>query len=244
MFGALLRQAIRVAIFAGGAAAATAGARYVGSRRINAAERLGRALVDVDRLLEAGQCAATEPEAALAACAVYVINVAHEAASGISGPPTLDAIGFERKVTSSDGRAAALVTTTAHEPEARWQFELTVPGVVQVTGSRRLAASKFTGPRVRMSTPDTVSIRFDSGYSAKVESDLEFASNLLQVVGPRTQLSGTAHLSDNRGNVGRLEIAGDGTISGTITRGPNIVGRFEGSLAEGLTFRQYPHLEP
>lgn len=244
MFGALLRQAIRMAIFAGGAAAATAGARYVGSKRINAAERLGHALVDVERLREAAQCAPTEPEAALAACTVYLINVAHEAANGISGPPALDPVGFERRVTSQDGQATALVTTTAHEPEARWQFEMTVPGVGQVTGSRRLAASRFSGPRVRMSTPDTVSIRFETGYSAKVESDLEFSSNLLQVMGPRTQLAGTAHLSDNRGNVGRLEIAADGTISGTITRGSSVVGRFEGSIAEGLTFRQYPHLEP
>lgn len=243
MLGALVRQAVKMAVVAGGAAAATAGARYMGSKRINAAERLGQALVDVERLTDAAQFANAETEAALAACAVYLINVAHESAAGISGPPALDPVGYERTVTASDGRATATITTTAHEPEARWQFEVNVPGVVSVNGSRRLAASRFSGPRVRMSTPDTVGIRFESGYAARIESDLEFASNLLQVVGPRTQLYGSAHLSDNRGNVGRIEIGQDGVISGTITRGPNIVGRFEGSLAGGLTFSQYPAVE-
>jgi hypothetical protein len=94
-----------------------------------------------------------------------------------------------------------------------------------------------------MKTPDTVTIRYDNGYSARIESDLEFASNLLQVIGPRTQVSGVAHLSDNRGNVGRLQIEQDGAIGGTITRGSNVVGRFEGSLNEGLTFKQYPAVE-
>lgn len=239
MFGIILRQAVRMAVLAGGAAAATAGARYVGSRRINAADRLGHALVEADRLIEASEYCANEPEAALAACAVYLVNVAHEAAAGISGPPTLDPVGFERRITSADGRATATVTTTSHEPEARWQFEMTIPSVVRVSGSRRLAAARFAGPRIRMSTPDTVGVLYDNGYAARIESDMEFASNLLQLVGPRTQLYGIAHLSDNRGNVGRLEIGQDGVISGTITRGSHVVGRFEGSLTEGLTFRQY-----
>lgn len=243
MLGAIVRQAIKMAVVAGGAAAATAGARYAGSKRINAAERLGHALVDTQRLTEAAGYCEQETEAALAACSVYLINVAHQAAAGISGPPSLDAVGHERTVQSEDGKASAVVTTTSHEPEARWQFEVTVAGIVRVSGSRRLAASRFTGPRVKMSTPDTVTIRFDNGYSARIESDLEFASNLLQVVGPRTQVYGVAHLSDNRGNVGRLQVAQDGLVSGTITRGSNVVGRFDGSLSEGLTFKQYPAVE-
>jgi len=239
MLGLLLRQAARMAIMAGGAAAATAGARYLASRRINAAERLGHALLDIERLEEAARYSEADTETALAACVVYLINVAHESAAGISGPPAMDPIGYERRATSSDNRATAMVTTTAHEPEARWQFEVSVPGVVRVSGSRRLAASRFSGPRIRMSTPDTVSVRFDNGYTAHIESDMEFSSNLLQLVGSRTQVMGKAHLSDNRGNVGTLEIAADGRIGGTITRGGRIVGRFEGSLTEGLTFRPY-----
>ena len=243
MIGLLIRQAVRMAVVAGGAAAATAGMRYVNSKRINAADRLGQALLDTERLREASSYSETESEAALAACSAYLVNVAHQAAAGISGPPALDPVGFERIVRCEESAATAVVTTTAHEPESRWQFEVTIPEVARVTGSRRLTSSRFSGPRVRMNTPDTVSIRFDNGYSARIESDLEFASNLIQVVGPRTQVSGTAHLSDNRGNVGRLQIDPDGEVTGTITRGPNIVGRFEGSLDSGITFKQYSALE-
>jgi hypothetical protein len=238
MLNGILRRVVGAAVVAGGAALATGAARYAGSKRINAAQKLGEALLDTLRLEDAARYAENETEAALAACAAYLVNTAHQAAAGISGPPTLDPIGFERKVQSDRGAAVASVITTAHEPESRWQFEVDLPGVARVTGSRRLCSSKFSGPKVHMRTPDTVAIRFDNGYSASIESDMEFASNLLQLVGPATRVFGTASLSDNRGNVGRLRIEPSGEVSGTITRGSAIVGRFEGSLEEGLTFRQ------
>ena len=239
MFNSILRRALGIAAVAGGAAVATAGARYAGSKRINAAERLGNALLDSKRLEEAAELTTNESEAALAACAAYLINVAHQSAAGITGPPAVDAIGFERKVTSDKSNAAATVITTAHDPESRWQFDVDVPGVARVSGSRRLISSKFTGPKVHMRTPDTVSIRFDNGYFASIESDLEFSGHLFQMSGPRTQIYGSASLSDNRGNVGRMRIEPNGMVSGTVTRGNEIIGRFEGSLLEGLTFQQY-----
>lgn len=239
MLNSILRKAIGAAVIAGGAAIASAGARYMGSKRINAAERLGEALLDTERLEQAAKFTVTESEAALAACAAYLINTAHQAAAGIAGPPHIDPIGFERKVKNERTGATATVITTAHEPEARWQFEVEIPGVGRVSGSRRLSSSRFTGPKVHMRTPDTVSIRFDNGYSTSIESDLEFSGSLLPFSGPRTQVYGAASLSDNRGNVGRLKIEPAGTVSGTVTRGTDIVGRFEGSLAEGVTFRQY-----
>jgi len=240
MLNVILRRALAAAVVAGGAAVATAGARYVGSKRINAAERLGQALLDTARLEEAARYAESESEAALASCAAYLINVAHQAASGISGPPTVDAIGYERRITSDRSDATATVITTAHEPEARWQFDVTLPGVARVSGSRRLVSSRFTGPKVHMRTPDTVSIRFDNGYFASIESDLEFSGNLLAAsLKPRTQIHGSASLSDNRSNVGRIRIEPSGEVTGTVTRGTEIIGRFEGSLEEGVTFRQY-----
>ncbi len=239
MLNTILRRAIGVAAVAGGAAVATAGARYVGSKRINAAERLGTALLDARHLEDAAQYGITESENALAGCAAYLINVAHQAAAGITGPPAIDAIGYERKIGSDRGGATATVITTAHEPEARWQFDVEIPGVARVSGSRRLSSSRFSGPRVHMRTPDTISIRFDNGYFASIESDLEFNGNLLITARPRTQVYGSASLSDNRGNVGRMRIEPSGEVSGTVTRGTEIIGRFEGSLAEGVTFRQY-----
>lgn len=240
MLNNILRKALGVAVVAGGAAVATAGARYAGSKRINAAQRLGEALLDTERIEEASRYTAGESEAALAACAAYLINVAHQAASGMTGPPAIDAIGFERKIRGDRSDVTATVITTAHEPEARWQFDVESPGIARISGSRRLKSSRFTGPKVHMQTPDTVSIRFDNGYFASIESDLEFSGNLLAVpLKPSTQVFGSASLSDNRGNVGRLKIDANGEVTGTVTRGSEIVGRFEGKLAEGVTFRQY-----
>ena len=238
MLNIILRRASGIAAVAGGAAAATAGARYMGSKRINAAERLGSALLDSTWLEEAAGYSASESEAALAACAAYLINTAHQAAYGITGKPAVDAIGYERTVTSKSG-ATARVITTAHEPETRWQFDVEFPGVARVSGSRRLKSSRFTGPKVHMQTPDTVSIRFDNGYTANIESDLEFSGNLLPTGGPRTQVYGSASLSENSSNVGRMKIEPSGDVTGTVTRGADIIGRFEGSLGGGVTFRQY-----
>lgn len=239
MLNSIIKKAIGVAAVAGGAAVATAGARYVGSKRINAAEKLAGALMDARRLEEASGYSEDESEAALAACAAYLINAAHQAANGITGPPMVDAIGYERKAHDDRSGVSASVITTAHEPEARWQFDVDIPKVGRVTGSRRLKSSRFAGPKVHMSTPDTLSIRFDNGYTANIESDLEFNGHLLPVSKPRTQVFGSASLSDNRGNVGRMRIEPGGEVSGTVTRGAEIIGRFEGSLAEGVTFRQY-----
>src|SRR5437763_12916299 len=100
MLNSILRKARGVAAVATGAAVATAGARYASSKRINAAQRLGEALLDTSRLDEASRYTASESEAALAACAAYLINVAHQASTGITGPPAIDAIGFERKIKS------------------------------------------------------------------------------------------------------------------------------------------------
>ena len=239
MWNGIIRKALGIAAVAGGAAVATAGARYVGSKRINAAERLGSALLDSMRLEDAASYSNDESEAALAACAAYLINTAHQAAAGMTGPPQIDAIGYERKITDEKTGGTATVITTAHEPEARWQFDVDIPGIARVSGSRRLISSRFMGTKVHMRTPDTVSIRLNNGYFASIESDLEFKGNLLPTGGPRTQIYGSASLSDNRSNVGRMRIDPSGEVSGTVTRGAEIIGRFEGSLSEGVTFRQY-----
>ena len=49
-----------------------------------------------------------------------------------------------------------------------------------------------------------------------------------------TRLFGSATLRDNRGNVGRINIGFDGTVTGTITRDARVIGRFEGKVATAL----------
>src|SRR5437868_12201209 len=98
MLNSILKKVVGATVIAGGAALLTAGGRYAASKRINAAEKLGEALLDTARLEEASRYSVSESEAALAGCAAYLINVAYQAAAGITGPPAIDAIGFERKV--------------------------------------------------------------------------------------------------------------------------------------------------
>ncbi|MGC8668470.1 MAG: hypothetical protein ACP5VE_10190 [Chthonomonadales bacterium] len=239
MVGSLLKRLIGAAVVAGGAAVASAGVRYAAGKRMNASERLAEALLDTARLTEALRYSEAEPEAALAACAAYLLNTTYVAAEGVTTIPAVDPVGYERTAGSPGLSATAKVITTAHEPEMRWQFEVEIPGVGRATGSRRLLRSRFTGLQNCMRTPDTLSVRLDNGYTANIETDLEFANSLVALPGRNPSLFGTAALSDNRGNVGRLRIEPSGEVSGTVTRGTEIVGRFEGSLAGGMSFRQY-----
>ena len=225
-------------LLASGAFAAAAGIRYYTSRKINAAQKFGQALLDIERLEQAKSYIALEPEAALAASAAYLINTVFLAVEGMTGPPQIDAIGYERKVFSSDGSLCAIITTTVHSPEARWHFDLDIPNIARVSGSRRLGQAKLTGSRIRMETPDTVTIRFHDGYAVNIETNLAFSGSLVPLAGKDAQLIGSASLSDNRGNVGRFSIHEDGAISGSVTCGDKTVGRFSGSLQSGLTFRQ------
>ncbi|MEP6756512.1 MAG: hypothetical protein ABJA67_13485, partial [Chthonomonadales bacterium] len=204
MVNVVVRRALGVVALAGGAALLNASARYATSKRMDASQKLADALLQWDRLKEASEVEDGESEAALAACSAYLINVAYQAAYGMAGPPTIDAIGVEKTATTGEGEATSSVITTAHEPETRWQFEMEAKGTGRVSGSRRLTSARFTGHKVSMRTPDTVSIRLENGYVASIESDLEFSGNLLSapIVGRTTAVFGTASLSDNRGNVG------------------------------------------
>lgn len=237
--GSILKRLLGAAVLAGGAAAASAGLKYAAGRRRNASEVLADALLDTARLAEALRYSEAEPEAALAACAAYLLNTTYLAAEGITAVPAVDPVGFERVAASPVHHGTARVTTTAHDPEMRWRFDVEVPGVGRVTGSRRLHPERFKGLQQRMRSPDTLSVHLQNGYAANLESDLEFSNSLLALPGRARTVEGTVALSDNRGNVGRLRVEASGQVSGTITRGNEIVGRFEGSLSRGLSFRQY-----
>ncbi len=236
----LIRNSVRVAAIASVGAATAAAGRYFSSRRVNAAQRLGEALLEDDHLREAQRYSDTESEAALASCAAYLINAAHYASEGIVGPPANDPIGYERRVQHKGGGAFSSIITTAHEPEMRWQFQTEIPGIGQISGSRRLTNIGISKLSTQMKTPDTMSIRLPNGYSATLESDLKLSGPLLTVPWKKSTPHGVISLSDNKGNVGRLEILNGGQIQGTITRGSEIVGRFDGSLVNGLQFHQYP----
>lgn len=230
---------LRFSMLAGGAAALVAGARYFGAARSNAAERLVDSLLHTDKLRDATRDPATASEQRLAACAAYMLGVAYGAASGLFLTPNEDPIGYSRSAVHPYTRAAATVLTEAHSPEQVLTYAVTVPDAGEVRGTRRVGAVHMAGLAPARPAPDVAQIAFEDGYTAQMETEFEVAEYLTV----KTRVFGAATLRDNRGNVGRLNVAYDGSIAGTITRDARVIGRFEGTVAKGLEFRQY-QIEP
>lgn len=219
------------------AIAGVVGLRLLASRKINGAERLADGLLDTDKLNEALRNLPDATEVALASCAAYVVNVAYRAAEGqgITGVME-DPLGFSRTQRHPYTQAVTRVLTEAHSPAHRLTYAVTVPDIADVRGTREVGPVRISGLSPARPAPDTVQITLPQDYTAQAETEFEIADYL---VTGQTRLFGSATLRDNRGNVGRIHIGFDGTVTGTITREAHIVGRFEGKVATGITFRRY-----
>ncbi len=242
MFGPLKKPNLgQVALMATGLMSAYVAARYYAARKINAAERLAEALLDSERLHEAARSLPDASDTILAACAAYLINVAYRAAEGqgISSGAE-DPIGYSRTHHHAYTHAVTTVLTEANSPEHLLTYAVNLPEVGEVRGTRRVGGLRVTGLSPARPAADTVQITLPYGYTAQLESELEIAEYLIT---GQTRLYGSATLRDNRGNVGRINISYDGAVTGTITRDAHIVGRFEGKVAQGVTFRQH-QIEP
>jgi len=226
-----------IALAVSAAVGTVAIARYFSARKVNGAERLAEALIDTDSLKEAAQKLPDASEAVLAGCATYLIRVAYRAAAGQGAATGLeDPIGNSRTLSHSYSKAIATVLTESHSPDHMLTYAVMIPDVGEVRGTRRVGSMKISGLSPARPAPDVAQISLKDDYTAQLESAFEIADYL---VTGRTRLFGTAMLRDNRGNVGRVHIGFDGAVTGTITREAKVIGRFEGSLADGARFRQY-----
>ncbi len=231
------REVAQLALVASALVGGVVASRYLGARKVSGAERLAEALLDTERLRDANSKLENNSETVLAGCAAYLISVAYRAAEGLGAASGADdPLGYSRTHTHPYTHAAATVLTEANAPEHLLTYALTIPEVGEVRGTRRVGPLKMAGLSPARATPDTAQITLSDGYTAQFESTFEVADYL---VTGRTRLYGSATMRDNRGNVGRLHIGFDGTVSGTITRETRVIGRFEGKLASGLTFKQY-----
>ena len=213
------------------------GLRILSARKINGAERLAEALLDTEKLNEAQRTLPEASEAALAACAAYVVNIAYHAAEGQGVPGvTDDPIGYCRTHRHPYTHAVTTVLTESHAPDHLMTYAVTIPEIGEVRGTRRVGAVRPSGMSPARPAPDTVQITLSHDYTAQAETEFEIADYLLT---GHTRLFGSATLRDNRGNVGRINIGFDGTITGTITRDARVIGRFEGKVSTGVTFKQY-----
>lgn len=238
LYGPLKKPTLaQIGLLATGLFSAAVIARYYGARKFNGAERLAEALLDSDRLHDAARSLPESTETVLAACAAYLVNVAYRAAEGqgLSGGAE-DPVGYSRTHRHPYTHAVTTVLTEANSPEHLLTYAVNIPEVGEVRGTRRVGGLHVTGLSPARPAPDTVQITLTDGYTAQLETDFEIAEYL---VTGQTRLYGTATARDNRGNVGRLNVGYDGSVTGTVTRETHVVGRFEGKLSTGITFRQY-----
>ncbi len=217
--------------------AGVAGLRLLGARKINGAERLAEALLDTEKLNEAQRSLPEASETVLANCAAYVVGVAYRAAEGQGiGGVAEDPIGHSRTHNHPYTHAVTTVLTESHAPDHLLTYAVNLPEIGEVRGTRRIGSLRVTGLSPARPAADTVQITLTHDYTAQMETEFEIADYL--VMG-HTRVFGSATLRDNKGNVGRINIGFDGTVTGTITREARVVGRFEGKVSTGVTFRQY-----
>ncbi|HZO87390.1 MAG TPA: hypothetical protein VFB38_03560 [Chthonomonadaceae bacterium] len=231
------RDVAKVALLASAALGTVVASRYLGTRKISAAERLAESLLDVGRVPEMARDMPQATETVLAACAAYLIGAAYRASEGLGvASGAEDPVGFSRTLTHPYTHAAVTVLTEATSPEPILTYAVRIPDVGEVRGTRRIGPLRLAGLSLARPTPDTAQITLANGYTAQLESEFEVAEYL---VAGRTRLFGTATLRDNRDNVGRVHLGYDGAVSGTITREGRVIGRFEGQLQNGVNFKQY-----
>lgn len=227
----------QIALLVTGLAGAALVARLYGARRYNGAERLAEALLETERLTAAARSLPNASETVLAACAAYLIQVAYRAAEGQGLTAGIeDPIGYSRTHRHPYTQAVTTVLTETHAPEHRLTYAVNIPDVGEVRGTRKVGGLRVTGLSPSRPAPDTAQITLPHGYTAQMETEFEIAEYL---VTGQTRLFGAATLRDNQGNVGRINVGFDGTVTGTITRDAHIVGRFEGKVSQNITFRQY-----
>ncbi|MCS6777353.1 MAG: hypothetical protein RMJ43_11590 [Chloroherpetonaceae bacterium] len=226
----------RIALLAGAAVGGLIASRYFVARRINPGERLADALLDTTPLLEGRHHLSDTPEKALAACASYLIHVAYRAteALGVSGKSE-DPVGYSRTHTHPYTQVTATVLTEATTPDLKYTYAVQIPDVGEVRGTRTVGSLRMSGLSPVRPITDVVQITLAEGYTAQIETEFEAADFL---VTGRSRLFGAVTLRDNATNVGRINIAPDGCVTGTVTRDNRIVGRFEGQVSTGIHFRQ------
>jgi hypothetical protein len=217
------------------------GARYLKTRKVSAAERLADALLDTEPLREAARDMADRPEARLAACATYLVDVCYRSSEGWGiGTGANDPIGYSRLKTHRYTQAVVSVLTEAHVPDHTLNYTVTVPDIAEVRGIRRHGPLGLNGLLPAYAVPETAQITLEDGYTAQIESDLHATEAF---VTGKARIFGAVTLRDNQGNVGRLNIGSDGVIHGAITREARVIGRFDGRLGDVIQFKPY-QIEP
>jgi hypothetical protein len=245
--GPIARAALAGSVVIGGFLAG----RALLMRKVSASDKLAEALLGTEKLNEAAKALPDGTEQALAWCVAYTLEVDRKAANAVgSARAEYDAAGYSRTHTHPFTRASSTVLTehpayagesTGDKPATGLSdqiltYSATVPECAEVRGTRRVGMLHMAGLSPAWPVVESVQISLKDGYTAQMETELEVAEYLMPM---RPRVFGAVMLRDNRGNAGRVHVATDGGVSGTVTRGGRVVGRFEGRLAEGVQFKPY-----
>ena len=213
-----------------------AGARYIATRKASAAERLLDSLLDTEALHDAARNL-DKPEARLAACASYMMDVCRRSSDGWGiGTGSNDPVGHTRYKTHRYTQGSASVLTESHSPEHVLNYSVSVPDVADVRGVRRHGPLALNGVLPSYPVPETAQISLHDGYTAQIESELYITEAF---VTGKPRVFGAVTLRDSAGNIGRLNVGSDGIVHGTITRDARVVGRFDGRPGAAIEFKPY-----
>ena len=213
------------------------GARFFKTKRVSTAERMTEALLNTETLKSGLTALPDHSEKLLASCADYFVNMCRNAAEGVGmSNGQSDPQGHTRLHSHKFTGAVASLITESIAPEQVLSYNVLIPGVGEVSGTRNVGGIRISGIFPVYPTPETAQVQLEGGYTAQLESALDVTDALLT---GKARIQGSVMLRDNFGNVGRLNVASDESITGTITRDSRIVGRFEGNLSNRLRFTPY-----
>ncbi len=224
----------QMSLLLGAAAGGMLVARYINARQINGAERLADALLQTDTLLTADQHLPQNTPDALASCVAYFVQAAYHASEGMGlAGRTEDPLGHERVKVHPYTNATAMVITEAIEKDSVLTYTLTLPSKAEVRGTKRVGVERLSGAMPLCSVPERMEITLGD-YSVQLESEMEVGDYLVY---GKVRLMGSLSVRDTAGNVGRIHIAEDGKVTGTMTRDQKITGRFDGHTESGVYYK-------
>lgn len=217
----------------GTAALAVVGSRLYTTRKVNHAQELIEALLQIHSLREAQQNLPHNPTKALSCCLSYLLHMVYRS---VENPFVMEDPAGNSRTHRHPLGAVATVLTERLLPDAAWSFAVTMPHGGEVRGSRQVSYPKNRKLVASLALRDNLQIQLPGDYTAQLECEMSLSNKLWP---GQARPAGIVVLQDNYNNVGRIRVVHDGSLMGTITRHGQIVGRVEGTMPNAFYFRQY-----
>jgi hypothetical protein len=144
--------------------------------------------------------------------------------------------GSSCKISHPYSGATATVFTQRSRPDEALVFTMEFSGVCSVRGARTVSPIRLSGITPSRNVQDRVQVDLGDQYTVQMETDLSIADF---VATGSNRVQGDITIDDGRGNAGGLTVQPDGSITGSLRNGVQVLGRFTGSLAGGIQFLSF-----